>query len=235
MAKLTLIGMHNYMQSIDEDLFQNIGTLFANLYEMDPRGEVFKEHLSHSLLDRAGEFETLYADPYYMRDYIQRVCMRYRESITRMYKALHIEYDPLSNYDRTETTTVITDGESTTVNSGSDKVTTVGTNEGSSTGESETNKLISAFNSDTLVPDDKNVITDGTTTRSENESTTTNDIDNSSKVDTDTVVTTESRIKGNIGVTTSQQMLQSEIEISRINFFNEVADMLAPELTIMVY
>lgn len=43
------------------------------------------------------------------------------------------------------------------------------------------------------------------------------------------------RIHGNIGVTTSQQMLQSELDISRWNIIEQITDLFITEFCIMVY
>lgn len=43
------------------------------------------------------------------------------------------------------------------------------------------------------------------------------------------------RAHGNIGVTTSQQMLQSELDINAWNVYEHIADLFCDELTIMVY
>ena len=43
------------------------------------------------------------------------------------------------------------------------------------------------------------------------------------------------RIHGNIGVTTSQQMLQSELDIARFNLINQITDLFLTELCICVY
>ena len=43
------------------------------------------------------------------------------------------------------------------------------------------------------------------------------------------------RIHGNIGVTTSQQMLQSELDIARFNIYEEITDLFLKELTIYTY
>lgn len=43
------------------------------------------------------------------------------------------------------------------------------------------------------------------------------------------------RMFGNIGVTTSQQMLQSELDIARWNMYEHIADLFASEFCIMVY
>ncbi len=43
------------------------------------------------------------------------------------------------------------------------------------------------------------------------------------------------RIHGNIGVTTSQQMLQSELDIARFNLINQITNLFLTELCICVY
>ena len=43
------------------------------------------------------------------------------------------------------------------------------------------------------------------------------------------------RIHGNIGVTTSQQMLQSELDIARFNLIQQITDLFLTEFTLMVY
>lgn len=45
----------------------------------------------------------------------------------------------------------------------------------------------------------------------------------------------KARLFGNIGVTTSQQMLQSELDIARWNLYEHIADLFAQEFCIMVY
>lgn len=47
--------------------------------------------------------------------------------------------------------------------------------------------------------------------------------------------THKGRMFGNIGVTTSQQMLQSELDIARWNMYEHIADLFASEFCIMVY
>ena len=51
----------------------------------------------------------------------------------------------------------------------------------------------------------------------------------------ETAYDTELRRSGNIGVTTSQQMLQSEFDIARWNMYEHIADLFCQEFCIMVY
>ena len=43
------------------------------------------------------------------------------------------------------------------------------------------------------------------------------------------------RVHGNIGVTTSQQMLQSELDLARFNLVQEITDLFVLEFCVMVY
>lgn len=60
------------------------------------------------------------------------------------------------------------------------------------------------------------------------ETTTNNLVDDSS-------LSRIAHLHGNIGVTTSQQMLQSELEVQRFNLINEITNLYAVELLVLVY
>lgn len=81
---------------------------------------------------------------------------------------------------------------------------------------SVTNK-VSAYNTSNLQPVSKDDTTASSDTSMENENKRTG------------------RAHGNIGVTTSQQMLQSELDINAWNLYDHIADLFCDELTIMVY
>lgn len=49
------------------------------------------------------------------------------------------------------------------------------------------------------------------------------------------VISHKARLFGNIGVTTSQQMLQSELDIARFNLFEQIADIFVSEFCLMIY
>lgn len=126
-------------------------------------------------------------------------------NITRLLDILTMEYDPLHNYDGTETTT-------THRNPYTDS-----TNYGQSVVKSDND--ISAFNDDSL--------------RRESENTTTSNqhTDTIQYGDYNETVTIEKG--GNLGVTTSQQMLTSELNLmSEDNPINRIADMWLDDFTI---
>lgn len=88
MAKITLIGMYNF----DQTLFDNL-TL--------PTG-IEKSTLVDNILIRSGEFEVLYPDMDYLKFAIGAWSRKWRPTFDRWQKALEIEYKPLENYDRIE-------------------------------------------------------------------------------------------------------------------------------------
>ena len=57
--------------------------------------------------------------------------------------------------------------------------------------------------------------------------------DNTDTIDTENVH--DGRIHGNIGVTTSQQMLQAELDIAQWNIYEHIKDIFMQEFCIMIY
>lgn len=113
----------------------------------------------------------------------------------------------------------------------------------------------SAFNSDTYQPNDTTIgnTTSATTLEAENESTrdatttsngsvdltgrNTRDITNNdlNRRTDDLTHGHEGLMYGNIGTTTSQQMLESELELARFNLIQNISDMFVDEFCIKVY
>lgn len=85
--------------------------------------------------------------------------------------------------------------------------------------DSTSSNTVSAFDSSTLQPHDK----------------TTDTVDNTTTMDNDRDIDHEGRIHGNIGVTTSQQMIESELVLRSRNLTNMIADVFIKELLIHVY
>ena len=112
-------------------------------------------------------------------------------------------YNPIENYDRTETEE-IEDSKNTTEdrsesNSGMDEIDETVTNEHQTKG----------FDSSTYLEADKETIDTDSTTRYGRV------IDRDADIDERGTRSREARIHGNIGVTTAQQMLEAEMELAR--------------------
>lgn len=168
-----------------------------------------RNRLINTILLRGGEFETQYSDADFIKGQIGIVSNNWFDTFNRWKIALETEYAPLENYDRMEEWT-----DDSNTNS-SNRIT----------GQNNTNatSTVSAYNSDSLVLDNGD----------NNYNATESDANGNTSSNNKHV----GRVHGNIGVTTSDQMLQSHM-ITREkwgNLYEHIADVFLRELTIPVY
>ena len=156
---------------------------------------------------RSAEFEILYSNLDFMREAVGVWSRTNSRTFERWVKALSIDYEPLNNYDRTE--------EWTTNNSFSNNTHNHGYVDGSLTNN------VSAYDSSGYQPHDQSTSRDNTDMNNDNSG-------NGTEVKT-------GRAFGNIGVTTSQQMLEAELSIAEWNLYYHIADLFVKEFTIPVY
>lgn len=249
-AKITLLGFYNWMDEAGDDLFKAFDDL--------PAG-VDKDDLVSNILLRGGEFEVLYSDPVFMQAAIGPWLKKWQRTIEKWVEALSIKYDPLFNYDRTEEYTDTTNrGKLNSENisrglsedigrSSSAVMTTDSTGIEDHSGNVTTENEKSAFDSSSYSPKDKSTVTDGSGIDTANHSTSvngTNDSENHSQDETqarngmeneNTTMTHSARMYGNIGVTTTQELLREQLEIARFNLIDEITDLFLPEFIIPVY
>lgn len=256
----TLWGIEQYFQHKKKSLFDDIRL---------PNG-VDKKTLVNTILVEAGEFEVIYTDGDFLKVAINTWFERKFNMIDRWIKAINIDYKPLENYNRVEKWTDKSNGttsnngtkNSKTNNSGSDngtntnKETVDNTSSGSTSIGAQTSAdetKVSAFNTETYSPSEKNESTVGsrTDTTSDTGKTTTDGTytKNNSFTNESTVVDTTSdngtsnntsehngEIYGNIGVTTSQKMLELEMTLwGKIDIYRDTAEMFVQDFCIMVY
>lgn len=210
---MTLIGLYNY----DNNLFDLL-TLPASLD---------KDTLVDNLLLRSGQFEVLYPDPDFMKFSIGAWSRKWQAAFQRWVDALAIEYDPLENYDRMEEWTDKKHGANT------ESRTSNGKTHGATTGrtDSTTTHNVSAYDSNSLQPsyDDVTAGTDASHTASTMQNT--DDV----KAHNAENALHQGRTHGNIGVTTSQQMLLSELDLGYWNIYEKIIDIFLTEFVIPIY
>ena len=223
-AKITLIGIENYLNP-DRSVFDKM-----NL----PEG-IDKNTLIGSILLRCQEFELLYSDPDFLIDAVNIWSRKNYWTFDKWVKAINIKYDPLYNYDRTEEWTDTHEGDYSKAGSGNSSGNTSTTNNLHSTNDVTVTHSEKAFNDSSLV----NNQTDVTDQDTSDTGTVTGNYSNSNSDNESGDDSYENkhsgRMYGNIGVTTSQQMLQSEFDIARWNMYEHIADLFASEFCIMVY
>ena len=235
-SKITLIGMENYLNP-DHSVFEQMQL---------PEG-IDKDTLIGSIILRCNEFELLYSDPDFMIAAVDVWSRKNYWTFDKWVKAINIEYDPLYNYDRTERSTDTHEGDyekkGKDKNSGSDTRTNdlTMTNDLKTENDTTVTHKEKAYNDSSFVPTTEDV-TDGEikdTGTVKNTGTMTDAygrIFDSNETGKDKYKDIhESRMFGNIGVTTSQQMLQSELDIARWNMYEHIADLFCSEFCIMVY
>lgn len=209
-AKITLIGMYNY----DNTLFD-----LLSLPE-----DIDKQTLVDNILLRSGEFEVLYPDMDFLKYSIGAWSRKWQRTFDRWITALNLEYNPLENYDRQEDWTDYRDVSGTESSSSSGSSSTSG-----STGSTTTHNISAYDAGSTYTPKDQDVLS-GTDSSSGSSS-----MSGSGSHSLDDDLTHSGRIHGNIGVTTSQQMLQSELDLGLWNIYEKITDLFLTEFVLPIY
>lgn len=224
MSLLTVEGLYNY----DNTLFDGFNV---------PNGLV-KQIAIDAILLRTRELEILYPDFTYMKNRITIWSNKYQINWKKLYDTTVLEYNPIENYDRMEDWT---DNDDETSTSARDNTRNT-TNTVKSTSTNEVMNSVNVTDQNTAfnagLADHAKQITDGDTT------------ENGSITNTETGKDTENenvnggrtgrhtrtgRAHGNIGVTTSQQMIQSERDLVVFNLYDVIAESFIENFCLLVY
>lgn len=168
-----------------------------------------------NILLESSDFEVLYPDPDFLKAAVKRWADKWYFTFDKWQKALLIKYDPLNNYDRYE------EYEDTGKETRADS----GTASGSTKSDGTVAHDISAYDSATMREDTKDTSSASGTDTSSTKSNGT----------TDTSLKHKAHLYGNIGVTTSQQMLEAELEVARFNLVDQITDCFMSEFCLRVY
>lgn len=189
-----------------------------------------KQTVVGNILGECAELESLFTDWGILRNMIGLWSKMELPTWQRIYIASKLEYNPIENYNRTELETIDNDrsethsGKDSRKLSGSDSMTLGETHTETHSGKdsSNTTNKIAAYENSTMYTHDTSdsSLTHGesvTRTATGSDSTTygkQDDFTHGEKIVNDDYITRNNHTTGNIGVTTSQQMLQQEIDIA---------------------
>lgn len=134
----------------------------------------------------------------------------------KLYATLNFEYNPIENYRMTETESIDKENDSAITNTG-----TITNNN-----DSVANNKVYAFNTSENPIDTDKVIGESDNTETQNLT---------ERIDANEGIDRTMTRSGNIGVTTSQQMINSERELWNWNFFSVVFEDLNELFTLKVY
>ncbi len=192
-------------------------TLFDGLQL--PEG-VDKKLVINCIIERHGNAALAHPDPKWMKHYIGTWSARRLPIWQKLDATLHLEYNPIENYDRKE------DIEERRTTGRTSSSSASGTNGETNTEERSENQTslhdVSAENASDYQADSKDTVTGGGTSSYRRDIDTSSEISGQENV-TDTF-THSNRTHGNIGVTTSQQMIQAERELVRYSLIEEIAE-----------
>lgn len=214
MPRVTLWGFYQY----DSTLFDGV---------VLPDG-INKEILVSEIMRNSGDLYPYHQIPQRLKYNINRWFAQRLFDFARMYEALRAEYSPIENYDRTE------DLKRELVNSGQDRETTTlgSATTTKHTGDDTTQTQVSAYNEAGFTNRDKETLTYNTVAETSGKGSDTNTTVYGHK----RTEKEENRIHGNIGVTTSQQMIIEELEMrTRYDIYKIIAREFEYEFLIQVY
>ena len=195
-----------------KDKITEFSAIFSNVHFFEPLGI--------SSLEVYTTFTIKYFNFIYISDDLTEVASIisnlseiYNNEYTTKVGLLLKDYNPIENYNSSETETTTSENATT---SGSENTTTTTTNSTTENSGDTTNK-VSPYDSENF-NNDNNTTTTNTTTGNATDTTTINDSGNMSSNGTTSRTLTR---KGNIGVTTTQQMIESEYELRAKNLVFE--------------
>ena len=224
-SRLSVLGLYNY----NEKLFELLQV---------PSG-VEKDLVIDRILMTCAEYEVLFPSWDYMHYIIGRWSRMRADVWERLYRTTQYEYDPIYNYNRYEEWTDEREGQSAGTSKSTAAETGSATDEQTSNGSASGSEEDSTagFNTDEpKLHDVKDVSSSTETTtgrtaetsadRTESGSTTGEESEQSKHV---------GRLYGNIGVTTTQALIDEERRVSEFNMYNYIADDFAKEFCLLVY
>lgn len=206
------------------------------------------ELMKNTLYMRCGELTSHWSSPGTFKAATTHWFLTHQWNIQHLYNLLLAEYNPIHNYDRDETITIdVGENGGRGYNS---EVTSTGDTSGDSTrtpnltntDDTTVKRNVSAFDSSEYQPRDEDV-TDATRTESGTDNIESHD-ETSNNTATDFQEQTVNNrnenhvnhMEGNIGITTTQQMMQEEIALMKsFNLYDTVASMFEDDMMVLVY
>lgn len=234
MPLLNLIALYNYDETLLDELDIPVG--------------LDKSACVDLLLTETSDFNMIYPNPEFFKARLATWNKRRLPIWRKLWATTQYEYDPIANYDRTETHTETVTHTGTDSTQRTDQMTHTGT-DGTQTSEtathtgtvSNTNGATdtvkrTGYNSDALQTTEQTEHTGNSTdtnnltdTGSGSATRTVNLADNSTGTETLTrnlqdSVSRSIRAYGNIGVTTTQQMIEAERETVKFDMYKIICD-----------
>ncbi len=179
-----------------------------------------RDVLTDNIILECAELEVLYADAEFFKTAVGVWSSKQIKYWSRVYNAERANYNPIENYDRMEQWTDNANG--------TRNVSSRSTDSGSVQNSGTDLALVAGYNSEQLT---KSGETDSSSISTNNSTTTGNGTEENANS-----LVHSGRVHGNIGVTTSQQMLEQELELApKINTYNVIINDFKQRFCLLVY
>lgn len=184
--------------------FFDVLALRPNFFDdADIDNRLDKDEIKMAILERCGTLLPLYTNTEMFKSFSDSFFKQRKNIISKLIDTTEFDYNPIANYDSTEEVTRKYD----------EKTTNQNQTKGNSSRNITQENNVSAYDSDVYQPKEKVV---GTT----NDNDSTNGSGSGTSNITENLTTRKS---GNIGVTTTQQMIEAERKVVLFNVYNWIA------------
>ena len=220
-AKLSVLGLYNF----------NSG-LFSEMVYPSGFTEDEKQTVVGNILAECAELEVLYPDYDTMKGLIGLWSKLNISVWQRIFTASQLEYNPIENYNRTELETISDDHSDT--HSGIDSTSSSANNTETNSGTDTNTNSVTSYDSNSQVIHDTSSLLHGHVVADYSSGSTS--LTHGEKIVHDGDITRNNHTSGNIGVTTSQQMLEQEIEVAaKLNVINMIVESFKNRFCLLVY
>ena len=252
-AGFTLFGVYKYFRKIELPLFEEITLYSGGTYGAGTEYEqvipaISKTTLIDEIIENWGEFLCWRQDPDTFKENVERFFSKNYDNFARMWTAIHLNYNPIYNVERYEDGKNIYNSfhEETDRRTWKDETKEIPTGKESQTTTYTTAETvetkISADNASDYSPKEyveTTLAPDKIETSFENRLTITT-LERKNPGGTDKNEhrghdDNELHVRGNIGVTSSVELLRQELSIREFDFYKKVAELFARELLLMIY
>lgn len=220
-AILSILGLYQY----STDIF--------DLFKL-PDG-VSLDSVRDNILMELAELELLYPSGTFMKTAIGIWSTKQLPVWEKLYATTNLEYNPIHNYDRTEEWTEEETGNRNESRTQSQESSGESSGTVQNSGEDTVKSDVSAFNETSYTPKELQTTTLGTENTSSGTAKQTTDITDDTDENSSRNNTRTGRAFGNIGVTTTQQMIEAERNVVKFNIIDYIVEDFKNRFCLLIY
>lgn len=211
--------------------------LFFDDYVLDER--IDKDVMNTTIISELGATKPITTNPDLFKVLFDNFFKKYANNITKLLDTMYYEYNPLHNKDleETEHRESVGDIDNTDTYTTNTEQNETAETEVLNTGTNITEQQVSAYDSSTYQPKQKDTNSPNLRTDTDATSRTTNDVEHSGETTSDISSTVDltRNITGKDGQDSYQSLITQERKLAEFNIFNWIIKRMREELFLLVY